>query len=284
MVPNAGNREAVTEAVRERLAGFDARLDDASLRTALLAVQGPQAQGIVQPLVDADLATVRYYGITQARVAGGEALVARTGYTGEDGFELFVPWDAAPALWDALMEQGRGAGLVPVGLGARDTLRLEAGMPLYGNELDRTVNPFEAGLGRVVRLDKPGDFVGRAALEAILARPLTRTLVGLVLRERGVARHGYPLYAPAAAAGPHRGHHERQRVADARRLDRHGLRPARCVGSGYHGRGRHPRRPRGRGGGGPALLRSSPLTRSRACGRARRIALHRRPRVAPRGG
>ena len=202
VVPNAGNREAVTEAVRERLAGFEARLDDASLRTALLAVQGPRAQGIVQPLVDADLAAVRYYGITQARVAGGEALVARTGYTGEDGFELFVPWDTAPALWDALMEQGRGAGLVPVGLGARDTLRLEAGMPLYGNELDRTVNPFEAGLGRVVRLDKPGDFVGRAALEAILARPLTRTLVGLVLRERGVARHGYPLYAPAAAPAP----------------------------------------------------------------------------------
>jgi aminomethyltransferase len=202
VVPNAGNREVVTEAVRERLAGLDAHLDDASLRTALLAVQGPRAQGIVQPLVDADLAAVRYYGITQARVAGGEVLVARTGYTGEDGFELFVPWDTAPALWDALMEQGRGAGLVPVGLGARDTLRLEAGMPLYGNELDRTVNPFEAGLGRVVRLDKPGDFVGRGALEAILARPLTRTLVGLVLRERGVARHGYPLYAPAAAAAP----------------------------------------------------------------------------------
>jgi len=203
VVPNAGNREVVTEAVRERLAGFEARLDDASLRTALLAVQGPRAQGIVAPLVDADLGTVRYYGITAARVAAGvEALVARTGYTGEDGFELFVPWDAAPGLWDRLMEGGRAAGLVPIGLGARDTLRLEAGMPLYGNELDRTVNPFEAGLGRVVRLDKPGDFVGRTALQAILARPLSRSLVGLVLRERGVARHGYPLYAPAAAVTP----------------------------------------------------------------------------------
>lgn len=202
VVPNAGNREAVTEAVRERLSGFEATLDDASLRTALLAVQGPRAQGIVAPLVDADLGTVRYYGITPARVAGGEALVARTGYTGEDGFELFVPWDAAPAVWDLLLEGGRAAGLVPVGLGARDTLRLEAGMPLYGNELDRTVNPFEAGLGRVVRLDKPGDFVGRAALEAALARPQSRTLVGLVLRERGVARHGYPVFAPGTAPAP----------------------------------------------------------------------------------
>ncbi|HXR27763.1 MAG TPA: glycine cleavage system aminomethyltransferase GcvT, partial [Candidatus Baltobacteraceae bacterium] len=192
VVPNAGNREAVTDAVRERLAGFEAQLDDASLRTALLAVQGPHAQGIVAPLIDADLGALRYYGITPARAAGTDALVARTGYTGEDGFELFVPWDAAPALWDRLMEAGRGAGLVPVGLGARDTLRLEAGMPLYGNELDWTVNPFEAGLGRVVRLDKAGDFVGRSALEAALARPLSRTLIGLVLRERGVARHGYP--------------------------------------------------------------------------------------------
>jgi aminomethyltransferase len=135
-------------------------------------------------------------------VSGIDALVARTGYTGEDGFELFVPWDAAPALWDELFAAGRGEGLVPVGLGARDTLRLEAGMPLYGNELDRTVRPYEAGLGRVVRLDKPGDFVGRAALEAFGARPLTRTLVGLELRERGVPRHGYPVFAPAAAPAP----------------------------------------------------------------------------------
>jgi aminomethyltransferase len=199
VVPNAGNREAVTEAVRERLGGFDAALDDASLRTALLAVQGPHAQAIVSPLVDADLSALRYYGITPARVTGTEAFVARTGYTGEDGFELFVPWDEAPALWDRLLEAGRAHGLVPVGLGARDTLRLEAGMPLYGNELDRTVNPYEAGLGRVVRLDKPGDFVGRAALEAFAAGPLTRTLVGLELRERGVPRHGYPVFAPAAA-------------------------------------------------------------------------------------
>ncbi len=202
VVPNAGNREAVTEAVRERLEGFDAVLDDASLRTALLAVQGPHAQAIVSPLVDADLSALRYYGITPARVDGTEALVARTGYTGEDGFELFVPWDVAPTLWDRLMEAGRGHGLVPVGLGARDTLRLEAGMPLYGNELDRTVNPYEAGLGRVVRLDKPGDFVGRAALEAFAALPLKRTLVGLELRERGVPRHGYPVFAPAAAPAP----------------------------------------------------------------------------------
>jgi aminomethyltransferase len=202
VVPNAGNREAVTAALTDRLVGFRATLDDASLATALLAVQGPRAPAIVAALADLDLTAVRYYAIAAGHVAGTEALVARTGYTGEDGFELFVPWTAAPSLWDRLLEAGRAGGLVPVGLGARDTLRLEAGMPLYGNELDRSVNPFEAGLGRVVRLDKPGDFVGRAALEAAVARPLARTLVGLVLRERGVARHGYPVYAPATASAP----------------------------------------------------------------------------------
>ncbi|MFI5262738.1 MAG: glycine cleavage system aminomethyltransferase GcvT [Candidatus Limnocylindrales bacterium] len=202
VVPNAGNREAVTAAVAQRLAGFDASLDDASLRTALLAVQGPHAAAIVGPLADVDLAVLRYYAITAGRVAGTDALIARTGYTGEDGFELFVAWADAPVLWDRLLRDGRTAGLVPVGLGARDTLRLEAGMPLYGNELDRTVNPFEAGLGRVVRLDKPGDFVGRTALETASVRPPERTLVGLVMRERGVARHGYPVFAPAGVAQP----------------------------------------------------------------------------------
>ena len=240
VVPNAGNREAVTAAVAERLGGFQATLDDASLRTALLAVQGPHSAAIVGPLADADLAALRYYAITSGRVAGTDALIARTGYTGEDGLELFVAWDEAPALWDRLMTAGRDAGLVPVGLGARDTLRLEAGMPLYGNELDRTVNPFEAGLGRVVRLDKPGDFVGRAALEAAAARPLTRTLVGLTLRERAGGPPWLPGLRPGRGRGSDRDRHERHRLAHPGALHRHGLRPAGCGRLGYHGGRRHP--------------------------------------------
>ena len=201
VVPNAGNREAVATALAERAAGFQASLTDASLATALVAIQGPEAVAILGPLTDVDLGALRYYAIAQGRAAGVDAWVARTGYTGEDGFELFVAWSDAPAAWDALMAAGAGAGLVPVGLGARDTLRLEAGMPLYGNELDRDTNPFEAGLGRVVRLDKPGDFVGRGALERVAAEGPKRLLAGLVVRGRGIARHGYPIYRPETA-GP----------------------------------------------------------------------------------
>jgi aminomethyltransferase len=126
------------------------------------------------------------------------AILARTGYTGEDGFELFVAWDDAIPVWDTLLEAGAAIGLVPAGLGARDTLRLEAGMPLYGNELDRNTTPFEAGLGRLVNFAKSGDFVGRAALERAKDHP-RKTLVGLKVDGRGIARMGYPLYLPAAA-------------------------------------------------------------------------------------
>ena len=124
------------------------------------------------------------------------AFVARTGYTGEDGFELFVDWDAAVPVWDRLLPEGRGLGIMACGLGARDTLRLEAGMPLYGNELDRDTNPYDAGLGRVVKLDKPGDFVGRAALERVAEAGPRKQLVGMVVQGRGIARHGYPLHMP----------------------------------------------------------------------------------------
>ncbi|MGH2408036.1 MAG: glycine cleavage system aminomethyltransferase GcvT [Candidatus Limnocylindrales bacterium] len=199
VVPNAGNREAVSAALAERVRGFDASLDDASLRTSLVAIQGPLAAQILAPLTDVDLVALRYYAIAEGRAAGVPAWMARTGYTGEDGFELFTAWDDGVVVWDALLAAGAAAGVEPIGLGARDTLRLEAGMPLYGNDLDATVNPFEAGLGRVVKLDKLGDFVGRAALERVAASGPTRKLAGLVMRGRGIARHGYPLYAPGAA-------------------------------------------------------------------------------------
>ena len=193
VVANASNARTVSDALAERVAGFNAILDDESLAMGLVAVQGPRSLEILQPLADTDLASIRYYGIADGNVAGIPAQVARTGYTGEDGFELFVDVDRVEEVWDAALAAGGDLGLVPVGLGARDTLRLEAGMPLYGNELDRDTMPFEAGLGQVVKLSKPGDFTGRAALEKAAAAGPKRSLVGLVLRGRGIARHGYPV-------------------------------------------------------------------------------------------
>ncbi len=193
VVANASNARAVSDALVERLEGFGAVVDDRSLATGLVAIQGPRSIDILQPLTGLDLAAIRYYGIAEGEVAGIAAQVARTGYTGEDGFELFVDTDRAAETWDAVYQAGSGHGLVPVGLGARDTLRLEAGMPLYGNELDRTTNPYEAGLARVVKLAKPGQFTGRAALEKVARDGAGRRLVGLVLRGRGIARHGYPV-------------------------------------------------------------------------------------------
>jgi aminomethyltransferase len=195
IVANASNAGAVSDALAERLAGFKVVLDDRSLATGLVAIQGPQAAAILTPLTDIALDGLRYYAIAEGHVAGVAALVARTGYTGEDGFEVMVDVAVAGEVWDALMEAGKAVGAVPVGLGARDTLRLEAGMPLYGNELGPDTTPFEAGLGRVVDLAKAGDFVGRAALEKSAADGPRRKLVGLVVRGRGIARHGYDVYS-----------------------------------------------------------------------------------------
>jgi aminomethyltransferase len=201
VVANAGNAQVVSDALAERLAGFKAVLDDRSLATALVAIQGPRSVEILNPLTGVDLDALRYYAIAEGNVAGIPALVARTGYTGEDGFEVFVDTDRAGDLWDAMMGSGKAHGLAPIGLGARDTLRLEAGMPLYGNELDRSTSPFEANLGRVVKFDKPDDFVGRAALEKAARDGVTRRLTGLVMRGRGIARHGYPVHAGERETG-----------------------------------------------------------------------------------
>jgi aminomethyltransferase len=195
VVANASNAQVVSDTLAERIEGHRAVLDDRSLATALVAVQGPRAAEILTPLTDIALDELRYYAIAEGAVAGIPALVARTGYTGEDGFEIFVETARAGDLWDALMKAGRGAGIVPVGLGARDTLRLEAGMPLYGNDLDRETNPYEANLGRVVKLEKPGPFVGRAALERVSREGPAKRLVGLRVMGRGIARHGYPIFA-----------------------------------------------------------------------------------------
>jgi aminomethyltransferase len=201
VVANASNAPVVSDALAERLAGFKAVLDDRSLATALVAIQGPRSVEILAPMTDVDLGALRYYAIAEGAVDGIPALVARTGYTGEDGFEVFVENARAAQLWDTFMAAGAAHGMLPIGLGARDTLRLEAGMPLYGNELDRSTNPFEAGLGRVVKLDKAEDFVGRAALEKVAADGPARRLVGLVMQGRGIARHGYPVHGPGGSPG-----------------------------------------------------------------------------------
>jgi aminomethyltransferase len=194
VVANASNAAVVSDALAERMEGFRAILDDRSLATGLLAVQGPRSSAVLASLTNVDLGSLRYYAAVEGTVAGMTALVARTGYTGEDGFEVFVETSRTEALWDVLIEAVRAAGGLPIGLGARDTLRLEAGMPLYGNELDLDTNPFEAGLGRVVKLAKPGDFVGRAALEKVARDGAARRLVGLTIEGRGIARHGHPVW------------------------------------------------------------------------------------------
>jgi aminomethyltransferase len=202
IVCNAANHDAVLAQLESLGAqgDFDVQVADRSDETALIAPQGPRAAELLGRLTDLDLSTLGNYRSMQGRVAGTECLVARTGYTGEDGFELFCAARRAQRLWDALISTGRDIGLQPCGLGSRDTLRLEAGMPLYGNELDRSVNPYEANLGRVVKLEK-GEFVGRAALAAVQQTGPQRKLVGLVMRDDAIARHGYPVLVDGAQAG-----------------------------------------------------------------------------------
>jgi len=201
VVANASNATVVSDALTERLEGSDAVLDDGSLATGLVAIQGPNAVDVLRAHTDIDLDGLRSYAIAEGSVAGIPAMVARTGYTGEDGFELFVENARTVELWDRLLVDVQAAGGLPVGLGARDTLRLEAGMPLYGNELDRSTTPFDAGLGRIVKLEMPGDFVGRAALEQVAADGPRRALVGLIVEGRGIARHGYPVHAGERRTG-----------------------------------------------------------------------------------
>ncbi|MCY0917194.1 MULTISPECIES: glycine cleavage system aminomethyltransferase GcvT [unclassified Streptomyces] len=204
VVANASNAQVVLDAITERAAGFDAEVRDDRDAYALIAVQGPESPGILKSLTDADLDGLKYYAGLPGTVAGVPALIARTGYTGEDGFELFVSPEHAVELWQALTEAGAGVGLVPAGLSCRDTLRLEAGMPLYGHELTTSLTPFDAGLGRVVKFEKEVDFVGRKALEAAAERAADnppRKLVGLIAEGRRVPRAGFPVVADGQVVG-----------------------------------------------------------------------------------
>lgn len=189
VVCNASNREAVIKQFADHQEGFKASLADKTLETAMIAVQGPAAQATLQPLVNAPLADLKYYHVTLAKAADGvDALVSRTGYTGEDGFELIVPAADAVKVWLALMDSGSQHGVAAIGLGARDTLRFEAGMPLYGHELTDFIDPFAAGVGWAVKLDK-GDFVGAEALRQQSANPASKR-VGLRLDGKRIARQG----------------------------------------------------------------------------------------------
>jgi aminomethyltransferase len=195
---NAGNIDKDWAHVTEHGAG--ARWRNLSEATGLIAVQGPKAEALVGRLADVDVTRIGYYHVAEGKVGGVTTLISRTGYTGEDGFELYVAAADTERLWNALLESGRADGAAPIGLGARDTLRLEMRYALYGNDIDETTNPLEAGLGWVVKPAK-GEFLGREAIERMRAAGPPRKLVGLEMTERAVARHGYPVVKDGTATG-----------------------------------------------------------------------------------
>ncbi|GAC1474496.1 MAG: glycine cleavage system aminomethyltransferase GcvT [Isosphaeraceae bacterium] len=200
LVCNASNRSHVLAQLERHREGRVGRLTDRTLDTAMIAVQGPKALATLQPLFSTPLADLKYYHLVSGRLPGElDAIVSRTGYTGEDGFELIVPASAASSVWQALMDSGNAQGIVPCGLGARDTLRFEAAMPLYGHELHEAVNPYAAGLGNAVKLEK-GDFVGRDALCGFKASP-GQIRVGLCLEGKRIARQGSEVFHDGAPAG-----------------------------------------------------------------------------------
>jgi aminomethyltransferase len=204
LVVNASNREKILGWIAAQQAGplngADAIVRDATSETAMIGFQGPKSERLLQELVDVDLSTLRYYAAVSGTVAGTPALIARTGYTGEDGFEVIVSAEAGPGVWDTLLQPRGGIEPIAAGLGARDTLRLEAGMPLYGHEIDEDCNPFEAGLGRVVKLAK-GDLAAGKALSAISEHGVQRRLVAFQLTAGGVPRQGYPILDGSETVG-----------------------------------------------------------------------------------
>jgi aminomethyltransferase len=197
LVVNASNREKDLAHISQRAAEFGVTIEDISDSIGLLAVQGPHAEEILGTLTDVDLPSIKYYHFTEGKVAGMPMIVSRTGYTGEDGFELYHDVAHSEALWNALMGTGR---ITPCGLGSRDSLRLEMGMALYGNDIDDTTTPLEAGLGWLVKLQK-GEFTGRDALLKQKEQGIPRKLVGFTTAERSFPRHGYPVFYEGAASG-----------------------------------------------------------------------------------
>jgi aminomethyltransferase len=193
LVINAGTREKDFNWVRDHTGQFNWKVEHLSDDFTQIAIQGPKAVNLLQKLTDADLSAVKFYWVTRGTVCGlKNTLIARTGYTGEDGFEIYIPSDEATSIrvWNEILEAGKEFGVVPCGLGARNTLRLEAKLPLYGHEISDTINVWEAGLDRFCKMEKP-DFIGRAALEKAKTEGTKRALVGLEMVDRGIARDGY---------------------------------------------------------------------------------------------
>ena len=200
LVVNASNKDKDLAWVLKHAADFDVEVSDKSDETALLAIQGPRAAGIVQELTETNLEDIGYYRFALGSVAGVEGVISRTGYTGEDGFELYIPNEGGMGLWTALMKAGEEQSLIATGLGCRDSLRLEMGYALYGNDLDEDHTPLESGLGWITKLDK-GEFVGRDVLVKQKEAGVTRRLVGMKLTERGFPRHGYPVVSRGQDVG-----------------------------------------------------------------------------------
>jgi aminomethyltransferase len=200
LVVNAANTEKDFGWVTAHQAGFDVSVENASDRYSQLALQGPRAQEILQPLTGINLAGLKSFWAERGKVAGIDTLVSRTGYTGEDGFEIYTTSSQPVAILEEIMRTGRPLGLLPIGLGARDTLRLEAKLMLYGNDIDDTTTVLEADLKWIVKFKK-GDFLGRDVLEKQLAEGIKRKIVGFELMERGIPRPHYPVYAGGYEAG-----------------------------------------------------------------------------------
>jgi len=199
LVINAGTREKDFSWVSDHTRQFNCKVENLSDQFTQIAIQGPKGVNLLQKLTDADLSAVKFYWVTRGTVCGlKNTLIARTGYTGEDGFEIYVPSDEPTSVrvWNEILQAGKEFGVVPCGLGARNTLRLEAKLPLYGHEISDTINVWESGLDRFCKMEKP-DFIGRASLQKAKAEPTRRTLVGVEMTDRGIARDGYRVLDPA---------------------------------------------------------------------------------------
>ncbi len=196
VVVNASNVDKDFGWMQEHSQGFNVQLENISAATTMLALQGPKAEAILDRVTDVDVTKLWFHGVVEGVLCGDvPAIIARTGYTGEDGFELFFENAYAERVWNSLLQEGQADGLKPIGLGARDSLRFEPKLALYGHEISDQINPYEAGLGWVVKLDK-GEFIGREALQRIKAEGPWRKLVGLEMIGRGIARQGYPVATP----------------------------------------------------------------------------------------
>lgn len=201
LVVNAANMEKDYQWMLDQSKGYDVDINNLSHRISEMALQGPKAEAILQKLTDTDLSKIpSFYLMQDVQIAGASCLLSRTGYTGEDGFEIYLGHEDAPLVWEKILEAGKTDGVVPVGLGARDTLRFEAALPLYGNEISQDISPLEAGLGYFIKFDK-GDFIGREALFKQKHEGTSRKLVGFEMIENGVPRHGYDVLSEGTAIG-----------------------------------------------------------------------------------